>query len=506
MEQDKKKILSDLYAIRATMSLVAENDENDAEPERKAITDLEREQRNSQSAISNSEEKLTSVLYERKKSAKKRLEELRKDQERKIEELRKDQERKIEELRKNKKSKEYSYECSVKEANRSFASCLWGELWFFGPTFFGVIFAILIIASIALSFALGNLWNNYSFTSIGDYWSGVLITALICLAGICAYFFGVCIPVTVFDRKDDKFQMEQCYAKLQQAERELNEELQQAERNLNAKLQQAERELKNATEIYEAYDERVSDANYSWESPALREVTAPKHNLAEINELIQAHEKEVAALEKKKETLEQQKNPHLERLKANGEKVSAFVESATQAYPLIDLRDWENVDLLIYYFETGRADDMKEALQLVDRQRQTDQITDALEMASAEICKTIHHSMNQLGNALSQSFSLLSSQLSQSFNMVSSQMSQLSSQLSRQHVEMLNAMEEQTAAQQAASEAQLKEIRAQAAAQTTSQVTSQEMNRALLEKISESSSDLAAQMRRQMREVHDIYV
>lgn len=469
MEQGKKKILSDLYAIRATMSLVAENDDN-ADPERKAIADLAQGQQIAQNAISNSDKTLTSTLYERKKSAKKRLEELRKDQE-----------KKIEELRKNKESKEGNYKGSVSRVNYSFASCLWDVLWDDElPTFLGGILVILIIASIALSFALGNLWNNYSFAIIGEYWSGVLITAIIGLAVICAYFFGVCIPVTIHDRKENKFKMEQCYAELQQAERELN-----------AESQQADRELKNATEIYEAYDERVGDVTCSWQSPALREVTVPKHNLAEINELIQAHEEEVAALEKKKETLEQQKNPHLELLKVNGEKVSAIVESATKAYPLIDLRDWENVDLLIYYFETGRADDMKEALQLVDRQRQTEMLAKAIAMASAEICKTIHQSMNQLGNALSQSFSLLSSQLSQ-----------LSSQLSQQHVEMLNAMEEQTAAQQAASEAQLKEIRAQTAAQ----VTSQEMNRALLAKISESSSDLAEQMHRQMREVHGILV
>lgn len=147
-------------------------------------------------------------------------------------------------------------------------------------------------------------------------------------------------------------------------------------------------------------------------------------------------------------------------------------------------RDWENVDLLIYYFETGRADDMKEALQLVDRQRQTEMLAKAIAMASAEISKTIHHSMNQLGSALAQSFGLLSSQMA------------------RQHGELMKELEEQAATQRDASEAQLKAINAQTAAQAASQA----MNRALLEKISVSSLDLAEQMHRQMREVHGISV
>ena len=160
-----------------------------------------------------------------------------------------------------------------------------------------------------------------------------------------------------------------------------------------------------------------------------------------------------------------------------------IIDSAVKTYPLIDFRDWENVDLLIYYFETGRADDMKEALQLVDRQRQTDQIVEAVESASESICKSIDRSMRQLGNALSQSFGVLSKQMAQ------------------QHVELMAGMERQADEQRQMAAAQLSEIRAQTAEQRNTQA----MNRALLEKISDSSLHLARQMDRQMREVHGIY-
>ena len=157
----------------------------------------------------------------------------------------------------------------------------------------------------------------------------------------------------------------------------------------------------------------------------------------------------------------------------------AIVENAAQAYPLIDIRDLENVDLLIYYFETGRADDMKEALQLVDRQRQTDQITKALQAASESIRKTIHQSMAQLGTALAKSFSVLSTQLAM------------------QHGEMMQGIE----AGRSAAEAQTRAVQEQ----TTALVSAQSMNEALLKKIDTSSSQLAAQMDRQMKEVHHLY-
>lgn len=72
--------------------------------------------------------------------------------------------------------------------------------------------------------------------------------------------------------------------------------------------------------------------------------------------------------------------------------------------------DWKNIDLLIFYLETGRADSWKEALQLVDRQMQTNQIASAIEQASAAISKSMLHVTQALGNLMAQSFSTIYSQ------------------------------------------------------------------------------------------------
>ncbi len=188
--------------------------------------------------------------------------------------------------------------------------------------------------------------------------------------------------------------------------------------------------------------------------------------------------------------LENEIPPHESTIKEIAIRSQEIVESAVKTYPLIDFRDWENVDLIIYYFETGRADDMKEALQLVDRQRQTDQITRAIAMASAAICSTINSSIARLGSALAESFSVLSRQMAQ------------------QHAEMMYQMERQAETQGEMFEAQNRELRGlreQAAAEMSMQVSAQAMNQALLEKISVSSKHLAEQMDRQMREVHGLY-
>lgn len=56
---------------------------------------------------------------------------------------------------------------------------------------------------------------------------------------------------------------------------------------------------------------------------------------------------------------------------------------------IVSESDWENLDLIIYYFETGRATTVKEALFLVDRQKQTEAIVKAIENAGNQIAQTI---------------------------------------------------------------------------------------------------------------------
>lgn len=67
---------------------------------------------------------------------------------------------------------------------------------------------------------------------------------------------------------------------------------------------------------------------------------------------------------------------------------------------MIDERDWEYLDVVIYYFETKRADSIKEALQLVDRMVQTNMIISAVETASKDIQNCIYNACRVLAGTI----------------------------------------------------------------------------------------------------------
>lgn len=102
-----------------------------------------------------------------------------------------------------------------------------------------------------------------------------------------------------------------------------------------------------------------------------------------------------------------------EKVKSVSTKLSQEMYNAlvAQFKSVLDIRDWEHIDLIIFNFETGRADTLKEALQQVDRKVQTDEIIEAIETAGQNISSTIRMSMNELRGDLNRSFAKLSVQL-----------------------------------------------------------------------------------------------
>ena len=102
-----------------------------------------------------------------------------------------------------------------------------------------------------------------------------------------------------------------------------------------------------------------------------------------------------------------------EKAKSVSTKLSQDMYNAlvAQFKSVLDIRDWAHIDLIIFNFETGRADTLKEALQQVDRRVQTDEIIEAIESAGNYISSTIRMSMNELRGDLNKSFNRLSEQL-----------------------------------------------------------------------------------------------
>lgn len=80
---------------------------------------------------------------------------------------------------------------------------------------------------------------------------------------------------------------------------------------------------------------------------------------------------------------------------------------------ILDERDWQNLDLIIFELETRRADTMKEALLLVDKELQVQRIETAIHSATAQICHTLQTGFMLLENTLRQSYAALSMQIQQ---------------------------------------------------------------------------------------------
>ncbi len=97
-----------------------------------------------------------------------------------------------------------------------------------------------------------------------------------------------------------------------------------------------------------------------------------------------------------------------EEFKIAKTKSSAVYKSIKENYGgLLDERDWKYLDLISYYFETGRADTIKEALQLVERETQTQRIIKAVEQSARFIAGAII----QAAESISVQLSAISSQL-----------------------------------------------------------------------------------------------
>ncbi|MDE6790261.1 MAG: hypothetical protein K2J61_00920 [Clostridia bacterium] len=79
---------------------------------------------------------------------------------------------------------------------------------------------------------------------------------------------------------------------------------------------------------------------------------------------------------------------------------------------ILDERDWKNLDLVIYELETRRADSVKEALQLVDRELQTERIQQILVQATEQICYEIRRGFAEMRETIKECCRVISAQLS----------------------------------------------------------------------------------------------
>ncbi|MBP3308698.1 MAG: hypothetical protein J6L90_04570 [Clostridia bacterium] len=97
---------------------------------------------------------------------------------------------------------------------------------------------------------------------------------------------------------------------------------------------------------------------------------------------------------------------------------------------IIDSSDWESTDLLIYYLQTRRADNIKDALACLDRQKQTSAIVNAVKQAHQDISAKMDASTRSLSSTISTSMQNLSSEIRAGIGSVVSSVKKLDSRIS----------------------------------------------------------------------------
>lgn len=119
--------------------------------------------------------------------------------------------------------------------------------------------------------------------------------------------------------------------------------------------------------------------------------------------------KEIEVLQSKSDSIDAKYTQPIESAVSNCKAIDSF---ATNNYSkILSVSDWDDLDLIIYYLETNRADTIKEALQLKDRQRQNDELVKAIDNAGQSISDTISGGFMQMRTDMVKCFAIVSKQI-----------------------------------------------------------------------------------------------
>lgn len=171
--------------------------------------------------------------------------------------------------------------------------------------------------------------------------------------------------------------------------------------NIGLNAKKAKYAYIEAQEKYETCLKNLEEINETRES---KKKLVEQEKAKNYNELYKYNRDEEKFNEFKKDTLNQ-----LESIYNECKLIELTLVSEYRGF--LDIRDWGNLDLIIYYYETMRADGLKEALQLLDCERRNNELINSIQRASNEICNTIRSSINIIGDVLFAGFNSLSAQL-----------------------------------------------------------------------------------------------
>lgn len=161
-------------------------------------------------------------------------------------------------------------------------------------------------------------------------------------------------------------------------------------------------------------------ANKASREAEIKKMDTLREKYVNAHLLSKRHQKEMDALKKYVDFEVTKKDESIQVVQA---KIDALTNDGTAFYQkmvnsfseVIKPVDWKHIDLLIYYFETGRTNTIKEALVLLEHQIQSNQISETITLAQNEIQKKLSNlesAINQVQTGIENINSRMSSLIS----------------------------------------------------------------------------------------------
>ena len=214
-----------------------------------------------------------------------------------------------------------------------------------------ILYRLVLLFFTALCVFLCFVWVHFDF----HFWLGVLFFAIAIPTGL-VLFASICADLCWLNRKK--------YKADKQKDAKLKEEIQK----LRDKL---------SDEALEEENRRIEAANVEMWKSYQRDLSVFK----------QEQQKAITALDNGILFAAREITPIYEQLKI-------------ASTDLLDERDWQHLDIVIYMMETGRADTIKEALQQADLYIRHNEIRHMLATATTAICATIQENISTLSHAI----------------------------------------------------------------------------------------------------------
>ena len=133
-----------------------------------------------------------------------------------------------------------------------------------------------------------------------------------------------------------------------------------------------------------------------------KKIEAKRQEICEAESVLKAR-RAVVRKEKEKDAVEIEKN--LKELELSQsrvyDKILLFSEEFTKQYaPVCHPSNWKDIDSILYYLITGRAETLRDALNLMDRRRDAEMIAKELKAASELISQEVRKTREDLTEAL----------------------------------------------------------------------------------------------------------